>query len=124
MKFFRGSIGRDGAALATGGAERNSTRRSSGLGESVPVLWTSENAAACSIWALRLRRNSAFFTEATTKFTREDLLVARPTLGSHERRLQGNVVLDSRQFLADNWCILRAILMFVLWLEHLRTYLE
>jgi len=99
MKLFRGSSG--GADAATQPAAQKLTRRSSGLGE-LSRLWDSETPMCVLDLGSTSPANIRFFTEGSHKIYSEDLLVAstEPSLVTKDE--QGNVVLDSRQFLADN----------------------
>lgn len=99
MKLFRGSSG--GTDAATQLAAQKLTRRSSGLGE-LSRFWDSETPMCVLDLGSTSPANIRFFTEGNHKIYSEDLLVAstEPSLVTKDE--QGNVVLDSRQFLADN----------------------
>jgi SAM-dependent methyltransferase len=99
MKLFRGSSGGTEAALQQ--AAQKLTRRSSGLGE-LSRLWTSETPLCVLDLGSTSPSNIRFFTEGSHKIYSEDLLVASTDPGLVTKDEQGNVVLDSRQFLADN----------------------
>jgi SAM-dependent methyltransferase len=98
MKLFRGSSGTE-AALPQ--AAQKLTRRSSGLGE-LSRLWESETPLCVLDLGSTSPSNIRFFTEGSHKIYSEDLLVASTEPGLITKDEQGNVVLDSRQFLADN----------------------
>jgi SAM-dependent methyltransferase len=99
MKLFRGSS--RGTEAAAAEAAPKLTRRSSGLGE-LARLWDSETPLCVLDLGSTSGANIRFFTERGHKIYSEDLLVAstEPTLVTKDE--QGNIVLDSRQFLADN----------------------
>jgi len=99
MKLFRGSSG--GADAATPPVAQKLTRRSSGLGE-LSRFWDSEMPMCVLDLGSTSPANIRFFTEGSHKIYSEDLLVAstEPSLVTKDE--QGNVVLDSRQFLAEN----------------------
>ncbi len=99
MKLFRGSSGGTEAALPQ--AVQKLTRRSSGLGE-LSRLWESETPLCVLDLGSTSPSNIRFFTEGSHKIYSEDLLVASTEPGLITKDEQGNVVLDSRQFLADN----------------------
>ena len=99
MKLFRGSSG--GTEAATPQAAQKLTRRSSGLGE-LSRVWESDNPLCVLDLGSTSATNIRFFTERSHKIYSEDLLVAstEPSLVTKDE--QGNVILDSRRFLADN----------------------
>ncbi|HVN17742.1 MAG TPA: class I SAM-dependent methyltransferase [Dongiaceae bacterium] len=99
MKLFRGSS--SGAPAETPQVQQKLTRRSSGLAE-LSRLWDSENPLCVLDLGSTSATNITFFTERSHKIYSEDLLVAstEPQLVTKDE--QGNVVLDSRRFLADN----------------------
>ena len=99
MKLFRGSSGGTEAALLQ--AAQKLTRRSSGLGE-LSRLWESETPLCVLDLGSTSPSNIRFFTEGSHKIYSEDLLVASTEPGLITKDEQGNVLLDSRQFLADN----------------------
>ena len=99
MKLFRGSSG--GTDAATPPAAQKLTRRSSGLGE-LSRLWDSETPMCVLDLGSTSPANIRFFTEGSHKIYSEDLLVASTEPSLITKDEQGNVVLDSRQFLADN----------------------
>src|SRR5258708_27213828 len=99
MKLFRGSSG--GTEATTAQAAQKLTRRSSGLGE-LSRVWEADTP----LCVLDLGSTSAakirFFTERSHKIYSEELVVSstEPKLVTKDE--EGNIVLDSRQFLADN----------------------
>jgi SAM-dependent methyltransferase len=97
MKLFRSSSEPQTAALA----QPNPTRRSSGLGE-LSRVWSSEEPLCVLDLGSTSPTNIRHFTERGHKIYSEDLLTAstEPSLVTKDE--QGNTVLDSRQFLADN----------------------
>ncbi len=98
MKLFRSSSGgaqRDGAPV------QKLTRRSSGLGE-LSRLWDSETPLCVLDLGSTSPSNIRFFTERAHKIYSEDLLLASTEPHLVTKDEQGNVVLDSRKFLADN----------------------
>lgn len=99
MKLFRGSSG--GTEAATPQAVQKLTRRSSGLGELARV-WEGDTPLCVLDLGSTSATNIRFFTEHSHKIYSEDLLVAstEPSLVTKDE--QGNVILDSRRFLADN----------------------
>ena len=99
MKLFRGSSGGTEAALPA--VAQKLTRRSSGLGE-LSRLWDLETPMCVLDLGSTSPANIRFFTEGNHKIYSEDLLVASTDPGLVTKDEQGNVVLDSRQFLADN----------------------
>ena len=99
MKLFRGSSG--GTDAATPPGAQKITRRSSGLGE-LSRFWDSETPMCVLDLGSTSPANIRFFTEGSHKIYSEDLLVASTEPNLITKDEQGNVVLDSRQFLADN----------------------
>jgi SAM-dependent methyltransferase len=98
MKLFRSS---PSSSETTPAPEVKLTRRSSGLGELARV-WDSDSPICVLDLGSTSPANIRHFTERSHKIYSEDLLVAstEPSLVTKDE--QGNVVLDSRQFLADN----------------------
>lgn len=98
MKLFRSS---SGGQAETPQVAQKLTRRSSGLGE-LSRLWASETPLCVLDLGSTSPSNIRFFTERSHKIYSEDLLVAstEPTLVTKDE--QGNVILDSRKFLAEN----------------------
>jgi len=97
MKLFRGSS--RGTEATPPAAPL--TRRSSGLGE-LSRLWDSETPLCVLDLGSTSPANIRFFTGRSHKIYSEDLLVAstEPSLVTKDE--EGKIVLDSRQFLADN----------------------
>jgi SAM-dependent methyltransferase len=98
MKLFRGS---SGGAEATPLASQKLTRRSSGLGE-LSRMWDADAPLCVLDLGSTSAANIRFFTERSHRIYSEDLLVASTEPNLVTKDEQGNVVLDSRQFLADN----------------------
>ena len=98
MKLFRGSSG-PGPALPQ--VPQKLTRRSSGLGE-LARLWESETPLCVLDLGSTSAANIRFFTERSHRIYSEDLLVASTEPGLVTKDEDGKVILDSRQFLADN----------------------
>jgi len=99
MKLFRGSSGEKEAAVPQ--AAQKLTRRSSGLGE-LSRMWDADSPLCVLDLGSTSPSNIRFFTERSHKIYSEDLLVASTDPGLVTKDEQGNVILDSRQFLADN----------------------
>ena len=98
MKLFRGSSGTE--TIPVQGAQKL-TRRSSGLGE-LSRMWESAEDLCILDLGSTSPANIRHFTEHGHRIYSEDLLTASTDpelLGKNE---EGNVVLDSRKFLADN----------------------
>ncbi|HEX3740510.1 MAG TPA: methyltransferase domain-containing protein [Terriglobales bacterium] len=100
MKLFRGSSGGAQGEKSSQAAQKL-TRRSSGLGE-LARLWDADTPLCVLDVGSTSAPNIRFFTERGHRIYSEDLLVAstEPQLVTKDE--QGNVVLDSRKFLADN----------------------
>src|SRR5246127_647755 len=99
MKLFRSSSGPSQAE--TQQTPQKLTRRSSGLGE-LARLWESETPLCILDLGSTSPSNIRFFTERSHKIYSEDLLVASTEPHLTTKDEQGNTVLDSRRFLADN----------------------
>jgi SAM-dependent methyltransferase len=99
MKLFRGST--SGAEAEAPPMAQKLTRRSSGLGE-LDRLWDSDDPLCVLDLGSTSATNIRFFTERGHRIYSEDLLVASTDPALVTKDEQGNVVLDSRQFLADN----------------------
>jgi SAM-dependent methyltransferase len=99
MKLFRGSSG--GTEANPAQAAQKLTRRSSGLGE-LSRVWDADTPLCVLDLGSTSASNIRFFTERSHKIYSEDLLVAStdPNLATKDE--QGNSILDSRRFLADN----------------------
>jgi SAM-dependent methyltransferase len=101
MKLFRGSSADAGPlSRATAGTQRL-TRRSSGLAELARSLASEEPLCVLDLGSTS-PHNIRYMTERGHKIYSEDLLVAStdPALASKDE--QGNPMLDSKKFLADN----------------------
>ena len=98
MKLFRGS---SSGSPAEPQIPQKLTRRSSGLSELARV-WASETPLCVLDLGSTSPTNITFFTERGHKIYSEDLLAGStdPTLVTKDE--QGNVVLDSHKFLAEN----------------------
>ena len=98
MKLFRGS---SSGSPAEPQIPQKLTRRSSGLSE-LGRVWASETPLCVLDLGSTSPTNITFFTERGHKIYSEDLLAAstEPTLVTKDE--QGNVVLDSHKFLAEN----------------------
>ena len=99
MKLFRGSS--SGTQGEVQQVPQKLTRRSSGLGE-LARLWASETPLCVLDLGSTSPANIRFFTEKGHKIYSEDLLIASTEQNLLTKDEQGNVVLDSRKFLADN----------------------
>jgi len=99
MKLFRGSS--SGSQAETPQVTQKLTRRSSGLGE-LARLWEPETPLCILDLGSTSPTNITFFTGRGHKIYSEDLLVASTDPSLITKDEQGNVVLDSRRFLADN----------------------
>jgi SAM-dependent methyltransferase len=99
MKLFRGSS-RAREAAPPQAAPRIS-RRSSGLAE-LSRFWDSETPLCVLDLGSTSPANIRFFTDRGHKIYSEDLLLASTEPNLITKDEQGNIVLDSRQFLADN----------------------
>jgi SAM-dependent methyltransferase len=99
MKFFKGSPSAPQTTPTQ--VAPKLTRRSSGLGE-LARRWDSEDTLCVLDLGSTSPANIRHFTGRGHKIYSEDLLTAstEPTLVTKDE--QGQVVLDSRQFLADN----------------------
>ena len=98
MKLFRGSSGPE-TTPAQG--SQKLTRRSSGLGE-LSRAWESSEGLCILDLGSTSATNIRHFTERGHRIYSEDLLTASTDPELLTKDEQGNVVLDSRKFLADN----------------------
>ncbi len=98
MKLFRSSAE---TQQATPPSAQKPARRSSGLGE-LARLWDSDTPLCVLDLGSTSGANIRFFTERGHKIYSEDLLVASTEPNLVTKDEDGKVVLDSRQFLADN----------------------
>lgn len=99
MKLFRGSSG--GTQADTPQPVQKLTRRSSGLAE-LGRVWDTQTPLCVLDLGSTSPSNIRFFTERAHKIYSEDLLVASTEPHLITKDEQGNTVLDSRRFLADN----------------------
>ncbi|HLV87347.1 MAG TPA: class I SAM-dependent methyltransferase [Candidatus Sulfotelmatobacter sp.] len=99
MKLFRGSS--SGTDAATPQPTEKLTRRSSGLGE-LARLWESDTPLCVLDVGSTSPSNIRFFTERSHRIYSEDLLVASTDPALVTKDEDGNVILDSRKFLAEN----------------------
>ncbi|HET9407471.1 MAG TPA: class I SAM-dependent methyltransferase [Candidatus Sulfotelmatobacter sp.] len=100
MKLFRSSSGgRETTNPAP--SSQKLTRRSSGLGE-LARLWDGSEALTVLDLGSTSANNIRFFTERGHRIYSEDLLTASTDPRLVTKDEQDNVVLDSKQFLADN----------------------
>jgi SAM-dependent methyltransferase len=99
MKLFRGSTSDKGSPPAP--STPKLSRRSSGLLE-LSRYWASQEGLCILDLGATSPANIRYFTERSQKMYSEDLLTASTEPGLVTKDEQGNVVLDSRQFLEDN----------------------
>jgi SAM-dependent methyltransferase len=98
MKLFRNSSGTETIPAQT---SQKLSRRSSGLGE-LSRLWESSESICVLDLGSTSPANIRFFTERGHRIYSEDLLTAATDPELVTKDEQGNTVLDSRKFLADN----------------------
>ena len=98
MKLFRGS---SSGSEATPPPAQKLTRRSSGMGE-LSRMWDTDTPLCVLDLGSTSPANIRQFTERGHKIYSEDLLVSSTEPNLVTKDEEGNVVLDSRQFLADN----------------------
>jgi SAM-dependent methyltransferase len=98
MKFFRGSSSPEASPAQS---SQKLTRRSSGLGE-LARSWESAQGLCVLDLGSTSPTNIRHFTERGHKIYSEDLLTASTDPELLIKDEQGNEVLDSRKFLADN----------------------
>jgi SAM-dependent methyltransferase len=98
MKLFRGSSGPETVPAQ---ASQKLTRRSSGLGE-LSRGWESTEGLCILDLGSTSPTNIRHFTERGHKIYSEDLLTASTDPALLTKDEQGNAILDSRKFLADN----------------------
>ncbi len=110
MKLFRGSSGP--AAVPAQGSQKL-TRRSSGLGELTRSWESAEDLCVLDLGSTS-PANIRHFTEHGHRIYSEDLLTASTDSDLLTKDEQGNVILDSRKFLADNLVYPAAHFDFVL----------
>jgi SAM-dependent methyltransferase len=97
MKLFRGTSGTE---TATASPQRL-TRRSSGLGE-VARAWATDDPRCILDLGATSANNIRYFAERGHRIYSEDLLSASTDPALVTKDEEGNVVLDSRQFLEGN----------------------
>jgi SAM-dependent methyltransferase len=100
MKLFRGSSGGSGNATEAQTPQKL-TRRSSGMGE-LSRSWTTDTPLCVLDLGSTSPSNIRYFTERGHKIYSEDLLASSTEPNLITKDEEGKVVLDSRQFLADN----------------------
>jgi SAM-dependent methyltransferase len=101
MKMFRGSTSGPDKASSPAQSYPKLSRRSSGLGE-LARYWSSQEGLCILDLGATSPANIRYFTERSHKMYSEDLLTASTDPGLVTKDEQGNIVLDSRQFLEDN----------------------
>jgi SAM-dependent methyltransferase len=101
MRFFRNSSPDQAQSVKPAQAKQRLTRRSSGLGEVARVLKSEEPICVLDIGATSAT-NIRYFTELGHRIYSEDLLDASsdPSLATKDE--QGQTILDSKRFLAEN----------------------
>jgi SAM-dependent methyltransferase len=101
MKLFRGSSSGSGQNPAEPPAKQRLSRRSSGLGELDRYMKSQEGLCILDLGSTS-PANIGYLTGLGHKVYSEDLLIAStdPTLATLDE--QGNPILDSRRFLAEN----------------------
>ena len=110
MKLFRSSSGPE--AVPAQGSQKL-TRRSSGLGELTRSWQSAEDLCVLDLGSTS-PANIRHFTEHGHRIYSEDLLTASTDPDLLTKDEQGNVILDSRKFLADNLVYPAAHFDFVL----------
>src|SRR6202521_6463891 len=100
MKLFRGSSA-DSAPAARLASTTRLTRRSSGLGEISRILQSKEPICVLDI-GYTSAAHIRYLTERGHKIYSEDLLEASADPALITKDEQGQTILDSRRFLADN----------------------
>jgi SAM-dependent methyltransferase len=101
MKLFRGSSAGSGQGPTPAQSTQRLTRRSSGLAELGKTLASEETLCVLDLGSTS-PANIRYLTERGHKIYSEDLLTASTDPSLLTRDEQGNAVLDSKQFLADN----------------------
>jgi SAM-dependent methyltransferase len=101
MKIFRGSSTDASAAARAVSMTQRLTRRSSGLGEISRTLQSKEPICVLDI-GYTSATNIRYLTERGHKIYSEDLLEASTDPSLITKNEQGQIILDSRRFLADN----------------------
>jgi SAM-dependent methyltransferase len=101
MKLFRGSSTESAQPARPLSATPRLTRRSSGLGEVSRTLQSEQPICVLDI-GYTSATNIRYLTERGHKIYSEDLLEASTDPSLITKNEQGQVILDSRRFLADN----------------------
>src|SRR5437879_13271003 len=101
MKLFRGPSSGSDKSSSPAPCNPKLSRRSSGLGV-VARYWSSQEGLCILDLGATSPANIRYFTERSHKMYSEDLLTASTDPGLVTKDEQGNIVLDSRQFLEDN----------------------
>src|SRR6201997_453867 len=101
MKMFRGSTSGPDKASSPAQSYPKLSRRSSGLEELARYGSSQESLCILDLGATS-PANIRYFTERSHKIYSEDLLTASTDPALVTKDEQGNVTLDSRQFLEDN----------------------
>ena len=101
MKLFRGSSIDSAQAARPVSLTQRLTRRSSGLGEVSRTLQSKEPICVLDVGCTSAA-NIRYLTERGHKIYSEDLLDASTDPSLITKNEQGEVILDSRRFLADN----------------------
>ena len=101
MKLFRGSSTDSARAVRPLSMTQRLTRRSSGLGEISRTLQSKEPICVLDI-GYTSAANIRYLTERGHKIYSEDLLEASTDPSLIVKNEQGQTILDSRRFLADN----------------------
>jgi len=101
MKLFRGTPTGPGQQLTPAPTTQRPTRRSSGLGELAKSLASQDPLCVLDL-GYTSASNIRYMTERGHKIYSEDLLIASTDPALVTKDEQGNVVLDAKQFLADN----------------------
>jgi SAM-dependent methyltransferase len=101
MKLFRGSSADPGQATGPAQGGQRLSRRSSGLAELARLLASEESLCVLDLGSTS-PNNIRYLTERGHKIYSEDLLVASTDPSLVTKDEQGNLILDSKKFLADN----------------------
>jgi SAM-dependent methyltransferase len=101
MKLFRGSSTDPGHSAATARTKPRLIRRSSGLAELTKTLASKETLCVLDLGSTSAA-NIRYLTEKGHKIYSEDVLDASSDPDLATRDEQGNPILDSKRFLAEN----------------------
>jgi SAM-dependent methyltransferase len=101
MKLFRSSSGDESRSATTAPASARLTRRSSGLIEVTKLLGSEDPLCVLDLGSTSAA-NIRYLTERGHRIYSEDLLEASTDPDLAARDEQGNAVLDSKRFLAEN----------------------